>query len=238
MTWSIAARDPATGALAVAVATCNFAVGSIVPFVRAGVGAVATQSVANRYLGPAVLDHLEAGLAPKAAIKRSLASDDWRSVRQLHAVDAKGRTAAWTGENCVPWCGSLAGQEASFAGNMLANERVVAATAEAFAANANLELPERLMAAMHAGEAAGGDRRGRQSAGMMVVTTEDFADIDLRVDDHTEPLIELDRLLAVFRRQIAHTVAARPSRAHPSGIFDLDAFQESWRARGVDSPRR
>ncbi len=197
MTWSITAHDPATGAFAVAVATLAFAVGASCPFVRAGVGAVSTQSVTNRYLGPAVLDGLARGLAPGGAIEGALAGDEGRGIRQVHAVDRNGRTAAWTGRNCVMWCGGVADGHVSVAGNMLANERVVAATLEAYQAGAGLEMPERLMAAMEAGEAAGGDRRGRQSAAMVSVTTEDFPDLDLRVDDHAAPLPELRRLLEI-----------------------------------------
>ncbi len=130
MTWSIVAHDPATGAFAVAVATRAFAVGASCPFLRAGVGAVSTQSMTNRYLGPAALDGLARGLPPSAAIEGALAGDAGRGLRQVHAVDRHGRTAAWTGQNCVEWCGSLAGPDVSVAGNMLAGERVIAATLE------------------------------------------------------------------------------------------------------------
>jgi uncharacterized Ntn-hydrolase superfamily protein len=137
MTWSIVAHDPATGAFAVAVATCAFAVGASCPFVRAGVGAVSTQSMTNRYLGPAILDALARGLDPAAAIEGALAGDAGAGLRQVHAVDRHGRTAAWTGRNCVEWCGSVAGAMAagggvSVAGNMLAGEAVVGATLAAF----------------------------------------------------------------------------------------------------------
>ena len=109
MTWSIVAHDPATGAFAVAVATKAFAVGASCPFVRSGVGAVSTQSFTNRYLGPAILDAMARGLPPDAAIEGALAGDAGRGLRQVHAVDRHGRTAAWTGQNCVEWCGSVAG---------------------------------------------------------------------------------------------------------------------------------
>src|SRR3978361_2189396 len=107
MTWSIVAHDPNTGAFAVAVATKAFAVGASCPFVRAGVGAVSTQSMTNRYLGPAIIDATRPGLPPEAAIQGALAGDDGRGIRQVHAVDNTGRTAAWTGGNCVEWCGSV-----------------------------------------------------------------------------------------------------------------------------------
>ena|ERR1700733_526780 len=234
MTWSIIAHDPATGAFAVAVATKAFAVGASCPFVRAGVGAVSTQSFTNRYLGPAILDALARGLPPDAAIESALAGDVGRGIRQVHAVDRHGRTAAWTGANCVTWCGSLAAPGISVAGNMLAGEPTVAATFAAWQSSPDLPVPERLMAAMEAGEAAGGDRRGRQSAAMKLATTEDFADLDLRVDDHLQPLGELRRLLEIWRRERAPGLALAPRKADPSGFIDLDAIEAGWIQRGLD----
>ena len=122
----------------------------------------------------------------------------------------------------------------SVAGNMLAGEPTVAATLAAWEANAALDLPERLMVAMEAGEAAGGDRRGRQSAAMVLTTTEDFPDLNLRVDDSPEPLPELRRLLGIWRVERAPGLAAQPSRANPAGFIDLDAIEAGWVARGVD----
>jgi uncharacterized Ntn-hydrolase superfamily protein len=239
MTWSIVTHDPASGAFAVAVATRAFAVGASCPFVRAGVGAVSTQSMTNRYLGPAILDGLARGLDPAAAIEGALAGDAGSGLRQVHAVDRHGRTAAWTGQNCVEWCGSVAGVSpsgdgVSVAGNMLAGEAVIAETLTSFQAAATLPLPERLMQAMLAGQAAGGDRRGRQSAAMRLITTEDFPDLDLRVDDHPDPLAELQRLLGLWREQAEPRLAAAPRRANPAGFTDLDAIEAGWRARGLD----
>ncbi|HET7883107.1 MAG TPA: DUF1028 domain-containing protein [Acetobacteraceae bacterium] len=234
MTWSIVAHHPTSGAFAVAVATKAFAVGASCPFVRAGVGAVSTQSFTNRYLGPAVLDALARGLPPEAAIEGALAGDEGRGLRQVHAVDRLGRTAAWTGGNCVTWCGDMAAEGISVAGNMLAGKPTVAVTLAAWQANPTLEMPERLMTAMEAGEAAGGDRRGRQSAAMVLITTEDFPDLDLRVDDSPAPLPELRRLLGVWRVERAPGLASQPSRANPSGFADLDAIDAGWMARGID----
>ena len=152
MTWSIVAHDPASGAFAVAVATKAFAVGASCPFVRSGVGAVSTQSFTNRYLAPAILDAMARGLPPDAAIEGALAGDAGRGIRQVHAVDQHGRTAAWTGQNCVEWCGSVAAPGISVAGNMLAGEPTIAATLEAWQAYRELELPERLRAKMDVGE--------------------------------------------------------------------------------------
>ncbi len=234
MTWSIATYDAATGAFAVAVATKNLAVGATVPHLRAGVGAVATQSISNRYLGPAVLDGMERGLKPDAAIAEAIGADAGRELRQVHAVDRFGRTAAWTGENCVMWCGSSSSVAVSVAGNMLANSEVVPATLAAFMAEPDQLLPERMMAAMLAGDAAGGDRRGRQSSAMVLTTTEDFPDLNLRVDDHTMPLVELQRLLAIWRRDRAPLLGNMPRKADPAGVIDLDAIEAPWIAAGLD----
>jgi uncharacterized Ntn-hydrolase superfamily protein len=234
MTWSIVAHDPNSGAFAVAVATKAFAVGAFCPFVRAGVGAVSTQSMTNRYLGPAVLDAMARGLPPAAAIEGALAGDEGRGIRQLHAVDRNGRTAAWTGANCVEWCGGVSAGGISVAGNMLAGEPTVTATLGSWQANRDLAMPDRLMTAMEAGEAAGGDRRGRQSAAMVMVTTEDFPDLNLRVDDHAEPLQELRRLLAIWQQEGVPRLGIAPSKTNPSGLTDLDAIEASWIARGMD----
>ena len=222
MTWSIVTHDPSTGAFAVAVATKAFAVGASCPFVRSGVGAVSTQSMTNRYLGPAVLDGLARGLPPDAAIEGALVGDAGRGVRQVHAVDRHGRTAAWTGQNCVEWCGSVAAGGISVAGNMLAGEPTVAETLAAWLAHPEVDVPERLMLAMEAGEAAGGDRRGKQSAAMLLTTTEDFPDLNLRVDDSARTA---DRAAPAAGYLAAGTgtragepaVAREPGRVHRPG---------------------
>jgi len=234
MTWSIVAHDPESGAFAVAVTTCAFAVGASCPHVRAGVGAVSTQSFTNRYLAPAVLDGLARGLTPAAAIEGALVGDDGKSLRQIHAVDRQGRSAAWTGESCVAWAGSRSGPGFSVAGNMLAGEPVVVETAATFASATAMPLPERLMLALDAGEAVGGDRRGRQSAAMKLVTTEDFPDLDIRVDDHAAPLTELRRLLGIWRRERAPGLPFAPRKSNPAGLIDKAIIEAGWRSRGLD----
>ncbi len=234
MTWSIVAHDPSTGAFGAAVATKAFAAGAFVPFVRAGVGAVGTQTLTNRYLGPAALDGLERGLSPQLAIDAAVAGDEGRHVRQLHCVDRHGRVAAWTGRHCVEWCGSVGEPFVSVAGNMLSNDAVAAATLAGFKADPSAPLPERMLGALEAGEAAGGDRRGRQSAAMVMVTTEDFPDLSIRVDDHTEPLPELRRLLGIWRRERAPYLANSASKANPAGVHDLDTVEARWIAQGLD----
>ena len=233
MTWSIVVYDPDSNAFAVAVATKAFAVGASCPFVRSGVGAVSTQSMTNRYLGPAVLDGMARGLTPAAAIEGALAGDDGKGLRQVHAVDRYGRTAVWTGHHCVMWCGSLSAENISVAGNMLAGEPTIAETLAAWKANDHVSLTERMMLAMEAGETAGGDRRGRQSAAMLMTTTEDFPDLNLRVDDHGEPLVELRRLLGLWRTEGVPRLGAAPCKANPSGLTDLDAIEAGWIARGL-----
>ena len=233
MTWSIVAHDPNSGAFAVAVATKAFAVGAFCPFVRAGVGAVSTQSVTNRYLGPAILDAMARGLPPAAAIEGALVGDEGKGIRQVHAVDSNGRTAAWTGQNCVEWCGSVSAGGISVAGNMLTGQPTVADTIASWKANQGLPTPDRLMLAMEAGQAAGGDRRGRQSAAMVMVTTEDFPDLNLRVDDNPEPLAELRRLLAIWKVEGVPRLGISPSKANPSGLTDLDAIEAGWISKGL-----
>jgi len=149
-------------------------------------------------------------------------------------VDRHGRSAAWTGRHCVEWCGDRTGEHFSVAGNMLVGEAVLADTFATFMARGDLPLPERLLAALDAGQAAGGDKRGRQSAALLLTTTEDFPDINLRVDDHAEPLAELRRLLGLWRREREPGLRDAPSKANPSGKVDLDAIEAGWRARGLD----
>jgi uncharacterized Ntn-hydrolase superfamily protein len=234
MTWSIVAFDQRNGAFAVAITTCAFAVGARCPYVRPGVGAVATQSMTNPALGPAVLDALERGLAPRHAIESALAGDEGSGIRQVHAVDRHGRCAAWTGNNCVEWAGHMTADGHSVAGNMLRGQVVVEQTFRTYGSRHDLSLPERLITALDAGEAAGGDKRGRQSAALVVTTTEVIPDIDIRVDDHAAPLIELRRLMTIWRTSVEPRRPWFPSRANPSGQTNLDAIEAAWRAGGLD----
>ena len=190
MTWSIVAHDPHTGAFAVAVTTCAFAVGASCPFVQPGVGAVSTQSITNRYLGPAVLAGLARGLGARSPPLRG----HWPAMTASTCArcmpwTGTGRTAAWTGRNCVSWCGSEAsGRGSAWPATCWPARRWWATPWPAIVANGAADLSERLMDALDAGQHAGGDRRGRQSAAMVLTTTEDFPDLNLRVDDHADPL--------------------------------------------------
>jgi uncharacterized Ntn-hydrolase superfamily protein len=235
MTWSILTHDPATGAFGLAVSTCNFAVGAGVAFLRAGIGVCASQSFSNRYLGPPTLDALARGLSPRRAIDSVIAGDEGRGLRQIHTLDRRGDSAAWTGENCVDFCGSAAAPGVSVAGNMLAGPAVIDHTLATYI-NTEGRLAERMLAAMDAGQAAGGDRRGRQSAALFVITTEDHPDLNIRVDDHTDPLVELRRLLAIWQRDREPGLAHAPRRANPAGQTDLDAIDAGFIAAG--SPLR
>jgi uncharacterized Ntn-hydrolase superfamily protein len=219
MTWSIVARD-ADGTLGVAVASRFFAVGALCPHARSGVGALATQALVNPGYGPDGLDRLAAGDSPRDAIDALVAADPGHGHRQVHLVDARGRAAAYTGAQCIGWCGHRTFDDFSVAGNMLAGERVLDATAEAFRRHAHLPFAERLIAAMRAGEAAGGDKRGKQAAALRVFAGEDYPLLDLRVDDHVDPLTELRRLHAVSLERYQPFVSCLPSRARPAGITD------------------
>src|ERR1700741_4662613 len=161
MTWSIIAKDKATGQFGIAVATRFFAVGARVPHIAAGIGAIATQALVNPYYGIDGLKLLREGRKPRDIIDTLLAAGAGHQSRQLHVMDASGRIAAHTGSDCVDWCGHIAGDGFSIAGNMLAGASVLDDTAKAYLAGERLPFAQRLIAAMHAGEAAGGDQRGR-----------------------------------------------------------------------------
>jgi uncharacterized Ntn-hydrolase superfamily protein len=220
MTWSIIARDTKTGQFGIAVATRFFAVGARVPYIAAGIGAIATQALVNQYYGIDGLNLLRDGRSPRDIIDALIAADSGHASRQLHLMDASGRVAAYTGSACVDWCGHLEGDGFSVAGNMLAGAQVLDDTANAYAAHRTLPFAQRLIAAMVAGEAAGGDKRGRQSAALLIYGEEEWSDLDLRVDDHVDPLAELARLEEVSRERWTHFRQFLPSRKNPAGITD------------------
>jgi len=220
MTWSIIARDSVSGQIGIAVATKFFAVGARVPHIAAGIGGVATQALVNPYYGIDGVMMLREGKSPEAIVTALLASDDGRESRQLHILDAHGRIAAHTGKNCVDWCGHVKGDGFSIAGNMLAAAAVLDDTAKVYVANERLPFAQRLVAAMRAGEAAGGDKRGKQSAALLIHDTEEWSALDLRVDDHADPLAELERLERVSRERWVHFREFLPTRKNPAGITD------------------
>ena len=199
-TFSIVAYDPQENAWGVAVASKFLAVGAVVPWARAGQGAVATQSYANTSYGPKGLELMGAGLSAEQALERLLAEDEGRQHRQVGLVDAQGRAAAFTGSACYSWAGNRAGLNYTCQGNILVGEATVEAMAATFE-QAPGELADRLVAAVAAGEAAGGDLRGRQSAAVLVVKPQGgyagFNDryLDLRVDDDARPVQRLAELV-------------------------------------------
>ncbi len=203
-TYSIVARDPVTGEIGVAVQSHWFSVGSTVPWAEAGIGAVATQSFVDPSYGPLGLEMMRAGKSAPEALAGLLASDPEREVRQVAMIDAKGRVAAHTGKKDIAAAGQFVGQGFSVQANLMANDKVWPAMAKAFE-GARGDLADRMLAALEAAQAVGGDIRGQQSAALLVVpgtpSGRPWADriFDLRVEDHERPLQELRRLLVVAR---------------------------------------
>ena len=234
MTWSIIARDDATGQFGIAVATRFFAVGARVPHIAAGIGGIATQALSNPYYGIDGVKLLREGRTPRDIVETLTAADTGRESRQLHIMDAAGRVAAHTGSECVDWCGHLEGKGFSIAGNMLAGARVLEDTAKAYIANQKLSFAQRLIAAMRAGEAAGGDKRGKQSAALLIHGEEEWSLLDLRVDDHKDPLAELERLEAVSRERWVHFRKYLPTRKNPPGITDRATIDSGVEAAIAD----
>ena len=226
MTWSIIARDAASGAFGVAIATRFFASGALCPHAQSGVGALATQALVNPHYGKQGLELLRAGVAAPEVVKRLTAPDEGREHRQLHVIDAEGRIGQHTGARCIEWCGAIAGDGYSVAGNMLANERVIRETARAYEASRHRPFAERLIAALEAGEAAGGDKRGKQSAALLVYSTEEYPELNLRVDDHAEPLAELKRLYEKAHERFIPFMRCVPSKVRPWGMLDRDAIEK------------
>lgn len=220
MTWSIIARDPRTGETGLAMASRFFALGARIPFWEPGGGALCTQALVNPLYGPRGVEMLRAGESAQDVVDALAAGDDGRESRQLHVMDRDGSIAARTGAECVDWCGHRAAEGISIAGNMLAGPQVLDETLKAFEAHSDLPLARRLIAAMQAGEAAGGDKRGRQSAALIVFRGEDYSDLDIRADDHPDPLAELARLEAVSRERWVHFRRFLPTRDNPAGITD------------------
>ena len=219
MTWSILARDPATGTLGAAVATRFFAVGALAIHIEGGVAALATQALINPMYAVQGLPRLRAGEAPDYVAQALLSADAGREHRQLHILDAIGRIAAQTGASCVGWCGSVRGTDLSVAGNMLAGPQVVQQTLAAFEATTG-PMAERLLAALAAGEKAGGDKRGKQSAALKVATLDPYPDLDIRTDDHPDPIRELRRLYDVSQERFAVFRRFLPGADSPCGVFD------------------
>ncbi|TMJ98976.1 MAG: DUF1028 domain-containing protein [Alphaproteobacteria bacterium] len=237
MTWSIIARDRDTGQFGIAVATRFFAVGALVPHVKSRIGAIATQALINPFYGTDGLRLLEQGSSARDVVRAITAADAGRNHRQVHAMDARGEIAAHTGTACIGWCGHLAGDNVSIAGNMLLGAAVIEDTAAAYAMNTALPFPRRLIAALRVGEAAGGDKRGKQSAALVICGEEEWPDLNLRVDDHADPLAELERLEKVSRAHFVHFRRFLPNRRDRVGLTDLALIEsEIGKALAAEDP--
>lgn len=224
MTWSILARDDA-GRFGVAIASRFFAVGALCVHTRRGVGALCTQALMNPLYAPLGMQRLAEGVAPHDVVARLTAADAGRSQRQVHVLGAQGGPAAYTGADCVGWCGHLAGDHFSVAGNMLAGSEVIEATRDAYLQAAGRPFALRLIAALAAGEAAGGDKRGKQSAALRIHADEDYPQLDIRVDDHAEPMQELLRLYEVSLERFQPFVGCLAGRHDPVGLTDRAAIE-------------
>ncbi|MFX1463362.1 MAG: DUF1028 domain-containing protein [Promethearchaeota archaeon] len=204
-TYSIVARDPKTGEMGVGVQSHWFSVGSVVSWGEAGVGVVATQSLVNKSFGLRGLELLRQGISPKKAVELLLSDDEGRDVRQLAILNTHGKVATHTGKKCIKHAGHIKGDNFSVQANMMLTDKVWSVMASFFEKNNSLLLPERIIKSLEAAESVGGDIRGKQSAALLIVSGEPTENkwedplIDLRVEDHTEPLKELRRLLKVYR---------------------------------------
>jgi uncharacterized Ntn-hydrolase superfamily protein len=250
VTFSICAYDAGTGELGVAVQSKFLGVGALVPWAAANVGAVATQALANIAYGRRGLDLLAAGAAPKDVIERLTADDPERDHRQVGVVDARGRAATYTGSRCFGWAGGTIGPGYCAQGNILAGPAVVNEMARAFEGTRGT-LADRLVAALHGGQRGGGDKRGMESAALLVVKekggygghTDRF--IDLRVDDHERPIDELERLLGLYKlyykvgptsvvpideplRRELDAILARSGHARLQDLFGMENLEERW----------
>lgn len=217
MTFSIVARCPRSGQFGVAAATAMPAVGKLLSHAAAGAGAVATQAQVNPYLGLDGLALLRQGLSAKEVLERLKDTDPCMELRQCALIDAQGDSLCWTGEKCLPWAGSLSGEQFSVQGNRLVGPQVLDAVAEAFRHAEERPLIERLIEALAAGDRCGGDRHGESSAVIYVVDQEEYPLWDIRVDHHFDPVAELRRLHDVFAREVLPEILAMPTRDNPAG---------------------
>ncbi len=240
-TFSICALDSAAGEVGCAVQSRYFSVGSVVPWAKAGVGAVATQAAGVAVYGPRTLGLLEEGLAPDQAIAAVLADDGARETRQLGVIAADGRSASHTGSGCLDWAGHRTGEGYAVQGNILAGEAVVTEMERAFIETEG-SLAERLVSSLEAGQAAGGDSRGQQSAAIVVERVGAAAEsregldrvCELRVEDHPEPIAELRRLLGI---QLVWEALRRATAFHAPGRYaeGVVVLSEALAARGEDA---
>jgi uncharacterized Ntn-hydrolase superfamily protein len=226
-TFSIVGRDERTGQLGVAVSTADVGAGRLVTWARSGVGAVATQSWPSLYLAIDALAAMEGGASAPEAMEAVLRDDPGRSVRQLGVVDAHGGSATFSGDECTDWYGGIAGPNFAAQGNMLIRAETVSGLADSFrrTAGSGLDLAERLMRALEAGQAGGGDKRGRQCAALLVVDCEAYPLWDIRVDEHPQPVAELRRVMEIARLDLLPFVEGLPNRTNPLGSLSHEFIE-------------
>ncbi|HLR70096.1 MAG TPA: DUF1028 domain-containing protein [Pseudogracilibacillus sp.] len=225
-TFSITAKCEKTGQFGIAISTKVPAVGSLCTYARAGVGAIASQSFVNPYIGINGLNYLEENLSAEEVLERVLKADPAPELRQFSIVDREGRAVAYTGDKCDTWHGHLTGENYAVAGNMLVSEATIQAMATSFEENTNLDFAERLIESLLAGQKAGGDKRGKQSAALYIVDTEAYPFVDLRVDEHEDPVVELKRVYQVAQKELFPFSRMLPTLENPAGTFDLKASRD------------
>ena len=236
-TFSVAARCPRSGQLGVAISTALPAVGGYCSFIEPGVGAVATQSWTNPYLALDALAALAGGATAEDALQRVLADDGEAELRQIGLVDAAGGTAVWTGPACTAWAGYIRGEGFTVQGNMLVSAETTEAMARAMKQTREGDLADRLVAALTAGQRAGGDKRGKQSAAVKVYGAEAYPLLDLRVDDHAEPVDELARLHALAKVQLQPFLESLPRRQGGTAVPLSQAAKEMIMAAPGERPQ-
>jgi uncharacterized Ntn-hydrolase superfamily protein len=220
MTFSIVARDEKTGRVGIAAAAKLLAIGARIAAIRTGVGAIANQAVFNPYYGPRGLALLAAGASAADVVRLLTTADEGRDVRQVLVLDRSGRVAAYTGGKCPAWSGQLLGANYAVAGSFVASAKVIEAVAGAYEVAADMPFARRLILAMIAGERAGGDTCGRQSGCLLVHDDQEYSQLDLRSDDHPNPLAELERMEEIARKSWLHYRRILPSRADAHGVLD------------------
>ncbi len=230
VTFSIVAREPETGSVGIAVASRFFACGALVPY-ASGKSAFASQALVNPLWGIDGLTRLDNGDTPDDILSDLIARDLGSVNRQAHMIAADGQIAQFTGADCVPWAGHCQSKNVSIAGNMLVGPQVIEAIQAAWLAAMDQSFVDRLLTAMEAGEAAGGDKRGRQAASLRVHQGQPYPALDLRVDDHADPLAELRRLKMVSEERFALFRPAIPTRENPSGMLDRGPLDKAIAAK-------
>lgn len=221
-TFSIIARCEKTNQFGIAISTAIPGVGGLCSYARTGVGAIASQSFVNPYIGINGLNYLEEGLSAEQVLERVLAEDPVPELRQVSIVDKKGGAVAFTGDKCDTWNGHITADNVAIAGNMLIGEETLQAMKQTFDETSEESLADRLLQALEAGQAAGGDKRGKQSAALLIVDQEDYPLIDLRVDEHPDPVTELRRVYTIAQKQLFPMTASMPTKEHPGGTFNIE----------------